>query len=42
MLIDKEKLIEELINDFISANPDYKVWEYWEYGKHLKEAQNEP
>mgnify|MGYP001039484638 CR=1 FL=1 len=36
---NKEKL-QKLINDFMSANPDYKVWEYWDYAKHLKEAQN--
>jgi hypothetical protein len=37
---NKEKL-QKLIDDFMSANPDYKVWEYWDYAKHLKEAQNE-
>lgn len=32
---NKEKL-QKLIDDFVSGNPDYKVWEYWEYKKHLK------
>jgi hypothetical protein len=37
---NKEKL-QKLIDDFMSENPDYKIWEYWDYAKHLKENKNE-
>jgi hypothetical protein len=28
--------LEELINQFMTENPSYQAWEYWDYGKHLK------
>lgn len=35
---DKAKL-QAMLDEFLAEHPDYELWDYWEYEKHIKEPQ---